>query len=105
MDWIKTVHWIALFLAFLGPLLGPGAANWVLNLMFILGIIVAIATYNSGVSESGITLLLVAAIALLVLPATMGYRTLVDYLYQVVLFSAWYVMPIALAQGWKALVG
>lgn len=105
MDWVKTTHWVALFLAFIGPLLGPGAANWVLNLMFILGIIVAIATYNSGVSENGITLLLVAAIALLVLPASMGYRALVNYLYQVVLFSAWYVMPIALAQGWKALVG
>ena len=105
MNWVSTAHWVALFLAFLGPLLGYGAANWILDILFALGIIVAIATYNSGVNTNGVSLLLVSALALLILPSGMGLIGLVNYLTQVILFSAWYVLPIALAQGWKSLVG
>ncbi len=106
MEWVGTVHWIALFLAFLGPLLAPGASlSWVLNLMFLLGVIVALATYNTGIKTDGVTLLLLAVLALLVIPAGTGFQPLVDYIRQVLLLSAWYVMPIALAQGWKSLVG
>lgn len=105
MDVVRALHWIALFLAVLGPLLGgPGVFNMVLLTMFVLGLIAAIATYDSGIKVEGLTLLLIVALAILVLPSTGGPRAVVEYLNGVIVLGAWYILPIALVQGWKALL-
>ena len=106
MDWIGAIHWVALFLVFLGPFLAIGAAfDWLVNFMLLLGIVVALATYNSGVSGNAVTYLLLAALAILVFPNTVGYGPLIEYVREVVTLGAWYILPIAIAQGWKSLIG
>ncbi len=105
MDVVKALHWLALFLAVLGPLLGgPGVFNMVLLTMFVLGLVAAIATYESGVKVEGLTLLLIVALAMLILPSTSGPRAIIEYLNGVIVLGAWYILPIALVQGWKALI-
>ena len=106
MEWVKTVHWIALFVAFLGPFLATGAAfEWLVDLMLLLGIIVALATYNMDIPQNAVLYLLIASLAFLLLPSGVSYAALFEYVRGVVTLGAWYILPIAIAQGWKALIG
>ncbi len=100
MNW-ATLHWIALFLAFLGPLFGP--LPWLSEVMFLLGVVMAFATYNSGANLNSLILLLLGAVALTSFP-TLTYAPLSSYLSQVAVLSGWYVLPIAVAQAWKGLI-
>lgn len=100
MNW-GTIHWMALFLAFLGPLFGP--MSWLSEVMFLLGVVMAFATYNSGINLNSLILLLLGAVALTTLPS-LSYTPLSSYLSQVAVLSGWYVLPIAVAQAWKGLI-
>ena len=102
MDWVGYVHWTALFIAVLGPLLGFGVQQMAL-LMFILGIVAALGLYNKPIKADALIILLLAVLVFSSVSIS-GYQPLVAYLFSVSYLGAWYVIPLALLEGWRSLI-
>jgi hypothetical protein len=102
MDWVGYVHWTALFIAVLGPLLGFGTQSLAL-LMFLLGIVAAIGVYNKPLKADALIILLLIVLVFSSISIS-GYQPLVSYLFSVSYLGAWYVIPLALLEGWRELI-
>ena len=104
MNPVGIISWVAVFIAFLGPLVAYPSMEILVLFMFLLGTAVALLTYNSGVNLEAVKLLLLSVLAVSIAPYS-AYSSLMVYLRDVIILSAWYVAPIAVVQGWKSLVG
>ena len=105
MNVTSLLNWVAVFVAFLGPILLYPSVEVLTLFMFLIGSVVAIVTYNSGFNMEPVKILLLSAIVLAVTPPFSTLSSVVSYLQSVIMLSAWYVVPIAIVHGWKQLVG